>query len=97
MSYRINRIEPVSRITAFSPIEPVHKPRRVAPVSLKSMKQELLVLKQKAAQSNRWDYYQQILELQEDIRCHQEIMEKYPYDGKSTFAELLEQETKKES
>ena len=38
-------------------------------------------------------YYQKLLEIQKE--CHElkvangEIAEKYPYDGKSTFAELL--------
>ena len=38
------------------------------------MKQELLVLQYQASKYNSWEYYQQILELQEDIRCRQEIM-----------------------
>ena len=39
-------------------------------------------------------YYQKLLEVQKELRenalAHAEILEKYPYDGKSTFAELLE-------
>ena len=91
----INRIEPVSRVSAVSRIEPIQKIERTTPVTLTGMKQELLVLQYQASKYNSWEYYQQILELQEDIRCRQEIMEKYPYDGKSTFAELLAQEIKK--
>lgn len=85
----INRIEPISRISPSLQIE------RVKPVTIKSMKQNLLALQSKACIYNSWEYYQQILEIQENIRCHQEILEKYPYDGKSTFAELLAQEIKK--
>ncbi len=92
----INRIEPVSRVSAVSRIEPIQKIERTTPVTLTGMKQELLVLQYQASKYNSWEYYQQILELQEDIRCRQEIMEKYPYDGKSTFAELLTKEIEKQ-
>ena len=93
----INRIEPVSRVSAVSRIEPIQKIERTTPVTLTGMKQELLVLQYQASKYNSWEYYQQILELQKDIRCRQEIMEKYPYDGKSTFAELLAQEIEKQN
>ena len=87
----INRIEPISRISPSPQIE------RVKPVTLKSMKQNLLALQYKACIYNSWECYQQILEIQENIRCHQEILEKYPYDGKSTFSELLAQEIEKQN
>ena len=86
----INRIEPISRISPSLQIE------RVKPVTIKSMKQNLLALQSKACIYNSWEYYQQILEIQENIRCHQEILKKYPYDGKSTFAELLAKEIEKQ-
>ena len=86
----INRIEPISRISPSLQIE------RAKPVTLKSMKQDLLALQYRACKYNSWECYQQILELQENIRCHQEILEKYPYDGKSTFAELLAKEIEKQ-
>ena len=93
----INRIEPITRIVPSQQIE------RTEPVTIKSMKQDLLALQYRACKYNSWECYQQILELQENIRCHQKklskiarnIFEKYPYDGKSTFAELLAQEIKK--
>lgn len=86
----INRIEPISRISPSLQIE------RVKPVTIKSMKQNLLALQSKACIYNSWKCYQQILEIQENIRCHQEILEKYPYDGKSTFAELIAKEIEKQ-
>ena len=48
-----------------------------------------------ACKYGSWNYYQNILELQVQIKNRQEIMDEYPYDGKSTFAELLAQEIKK--
>ena len=86
----INKIESISRIIPSQQIE------KTEPITLKSMKQNLLALQSKACIYNSWEYYQQILEIQENIRCHQEILEKYPYDGKSTFAELLAKEIEKQ-
>ena len=87
----INRIEPISRIIPRQPI------KEIEPITIKSMKQDLLALQYRACKYNSWECYQQILEIKENIRCHQEILEIYPYDGKSTFAELLEKEIKKNS
>lgn len=84
----INRIEPISRIIPRQPI------KKTEPITLKSMKQDLLALQYRACKYNSWECSQQI---QENIRCHQEILEKYPYDGKSTFAELLAQEIEKQN
>lgn len=86
---------PINRIEAISRIIPSQQIERTEPVTLKSMKQDLLALQYRACKYNSWECYQRIRELQENIRCHQEILEKYPYDGKSTFAELLAQEIKK--
>ena len=72
----INRIEPITRIVPSQQIE------RTEPVTIKSMKQDLLALQYRACKYNSWE-------------CYQQILEKYPYDGKSTFAELLAQEIKK--
>ena len=87
----INRIEPISRIIPRQPI------KEIEPITIKSMKQDLLALQYRACKYNSWECYQQILEIKENIRCHQEILEIYHYDGKSTFAELLEKEIKKNS
>lgn len=87
----INKIEPISRIIPSQQIE------KTEPITIKSMKQDLLALQYRACKYNSWECYQQILEIQENIRCLQEILEKYPYDGKSTFAELLAQEITKQN
>lgn len=87
----INRIEQISRIIPRQPI------KEIEPITIKSMKQDLLALQYRACKYNSWECYQQILEIKENIRCHQEILEIYPYDGKSTFAELLAQEIEKQN
>ncbi len=55
-------------------------------------------LKIQAAATGKAYYFQQLSELQriekEVAACRKEILEKYPYDGKSTFAELLTQAIK---
>ncbi len=57
-------------------------------------------LKTQAAVTGKTYYFQQLSELQriekEVAACRKEILEKYPYDGKSTFAELLIQAIKGE-
>ena len=46
-----------------------------------------------AVMTGNWYYYNKLLnvrrERMEVEAAHKEILEKYPYDGKSTFAELL--------
>lgn len=79
----------INTVTSIQSIE------RNQPVNLRSMKQNLFSLQKLAIKYNRWSLYQTLLEYEDTIRCHKEIVEKYPYDGKSTFAELLEKETKK--
>jgi len=41
--------------------------------------------------TNDWQYYRRLVFLQhpETKAAKKEILEKYPYDGKSTFSELL--------
>ena len=57
-------------------------------------------LKKQALATGTAYYYQQLSELQrvkeEVAACHKEILEKYPYDGKSTFKELLAKAVKGE-
>ncbi len=57
-------------------------------------------LKTQAAFTGKTYYYQQLSELQrvkeEVAACRKEILEKYPYDGKSTFKELLAKAVKGE-
>ena len=59
-------------------------------VSAKSQKLEYAYRKM-AAVTGSWSYYQKVLELQAPdlLAVRKEILEKYPYDGKSTFKELL--------
>lgn len=60
-----------------------------------------LSLKYKAAVTGGGIYYQKIMEVQKEIAeldaAKAEIAEKYPYDGKSSFAELLNLQTEGES
>ncbi len=89
MSESINRIEAIQgRVTSPTIVKPVTQ-------SITQLKRDLLANQYMACKYGSWSYYQNILELQEQIKCRQEIMAKYSYDGKSTFAELLEQEIKK--
>lgn len=53
---------------------------------------EELNLKYFAALTGDSFYYQKLAELREAAAARREIMEKYPYDGKSTFAEFLKKE-----
>ena len=70
-----------------------------APYEVREVKQDIVYLRQKALLLQRnavltgdWSYYAQLLDIQDRIRCHKEILEKYPYDGKSTFEELLKKD-----
>ena len=55
-----------------------------------------LSLKYMAAVTGNGFYYQKLLEVQNELHelkaAKAEITEKYPYDGKSPFAELLEKD-----
>lgn len=58
-----------------------------------------LRLERMAAITGDWHYYNKLLNVRrkrmEVEAAHREILEKYPYDGKSTFAELLTAEINK--
>ena len=58
----------------------------------------ILYCQKMAVKTDNLKYYQRMLNVNEEIRENlaaiREVMEKYPYDGKSSFAELLEQATK---
>lgn len=54
-----------------------------------NLKQLLLKMQYRAAKSRSLQDYQAVLELQDFIRCREEIAEKHPYDCKSSFSELL--------
>lgn len=58
-----------------------------------------LRLERMAVITNDWYYYNKLLNLRRERMeveaAHKEILEKYPYDGKSTFAELLTAEINK--
>ena len=80
-------------------LESVHRVKAIeSTYEVRPVKQDIVYLKKKehllqhkAVLTGNWTYYVQLLDVQNRIRCHKEILEKYPYDGKSTFAELLEQ------
>ncbi len=54
----------------------------------------ILSFQHKATIYGDWGYYQKILDLRTWLcsKERQELLDKYPYDGKSTFAELLANE-----
>ncbi len=58
-----------------------------------------LRLERMAVITGDWTYYRMLLEVRKDKleaqAAHKEILEKYPYDGKSSFAELLAAEVSK--
>ena len=87
----IRGLESIHRIKA---IESTYEVRAVQQDIVYLKKKEQL-LQQTAVLTGAWTYYAQLLDIQDKIRCRKEILEKYPYDGKSTFAELLEQAVKK--
>ena len=62
---------------------------------LTDLKQLLLKMQYRAAESRSWQDYQTVLELQDFIRCREEIAEKHPYDGKPSFSELLNEALQK--
>ncbi len=91
MTDSINRIEAIQgHVTSPIIVRPVTQ-------SITQLKRELLANQYMACKHGSWSYYQNILELKEQIKCHQDIMEKYPNNGKSTFAELLAKEIEKQN
>ena len=82
----IRDLESVHRIKA---IESTYEVRAVKQ-NIVYLRQKALLLQRNAVLTGDWTYYAQLLDIQDRIRCHKEILEKYPYDGKSTFAECLE-------
>ena len=79
-------------------LESVHKIKAIeSTYEVREVKQDIVYLRKKALLLHRnavltgdWTYYVQLLDIQDRIRCHKEILEKYPYDGKSTFAEYID-------
>ena len=86
----IRGLESVHRIKA---IESTYEVKAVKQ-NIVYLRQKALLLQQNAVLTGDWTYYAQLLDIQVRIRCHKEILEKYPYDGKSTFAECLEKARK---
>ena len=76
------KINGVPRISSESSFVKVTVPESLTP------EQECRML---ALLTNDWQYYRKLAFLQhpETKAARKEILEKYPYDGKSTFAELL--------
>ena len=92
---RIEEIHSVAPVRKIGPLQNISQISDIDGVTLHTMtdmRKHLLVLQYQATKSGAWGCYQKIQELQAAIRCRQEIIEKYPYDGKSTFAELLAKE-----
>jgi len=79
---RIIKINGVSRISSERAFVKVTVPESLTP------EQECRML---ALLTNDWQYYRRLVFLQhpETKAAKKEILEKYPYDGKSTFSELL--------
>ena len=88
----------MSNIDIIRGLESVHRIKAIeSTYEVREEKQDIVYLRKKALLLQRnavltgdWTYYAQLLDIQDRIRCHKEILEKYPYDGKSTFAECLE-------
>ena len=68
-------------------------------VSLVNDKNYELRLERMAAITGDWHYYNQLLNVRKERMelnaAHKYILENYPYDGKSSFAELLAKEIDK--
>ncbi len=92
----------MSEIDEIHDLESVHKIKAIeSTYEVRAVKQDIVYLRQKALLLQRnavltgdWTYYAQLLDIQDCIRCHKELLEKYPYDGKSRFAECLEKAKK---
>lgn len=92
----------MSNIDTIRGLESVHRIKAIeSTYEVREVKQDIVYLRKKALLLQRnavltgdWTYYAQLLDIQDRIRCHKEILEKYPYDGKSTFAECLLQKQK---
>lgn len=88
----------MSNIDTIRGLESVHRIKAIeSTYEVREVKQDIVYLRKKALLLQRnavltgdWTYYAQLLDIQDRIRCHKEILEKYPYDGKSTCAECLE-------
>ena len=85
----INEIRGLESVHRIKAIESTYEVRAVQQDIVYLKKKEHL-LQQKAVLTGDWTYYAQLLNIQDRIRCRKEILEKYHYDGKSTFAECLE-------
>ena len=87
----------IERINRLNNIQGVNSNLRFpTQVTEPNMKRRLLILQYNAAVTGDSYYYRKIRDLKETMQYHQEILEKYPYDGKSTFAELLTKELEKQ-
>lgn len=90
----------IHKIGTVSNIRPVRK-INYSIFSLSELKNMELKMQRGAVLTNDWFYYQNILEIRkakvEAENCSNEILEKYPYDGQSTFAQLLAKEIEKQN
>ena len=72
----IRGLESVHRIKA---IESTYEEREVKK-DIVYLRKKALLLQRNAVLTGDWTYYAQLLDIQDRIRCHKEILEKYPYE-----------------
>ena len=90
----------MSEIDEIRGLESVHRIKAIeSTYEVRGVKQDIVYLQRKALFLQRnailtgdWGYYAQLLDIQDRIRCHKEILKKYPYDGESSFSELLKRQ-----
>lgn len=93
-SYKeLARFPKVGQVAAIENSANYYNLRRFVPAKSQSLE---YAYRKMAAVTGSWRYYQKVLELQAPdlLAARKEILEKYPYDGKSTFKELLSRAVK---
>ena len=88
-SYKeLARFPKVGQVAAIENSANYYNLRRFVPAKSQSLE---YAYRKMAAVTGSWCYYQKVLELQAPdlLAARKEIIEKYPYDGKSTFKELM--------
>ena len=95
-----HKIEPASNIKPVGSVKPVRKIDYSA-FPLNELRIMEWKMQRRAVLTNDWFCYQNLLEIRtarvESENCIKEITEKYPYDGKSGFTQLLAMEIEKQT
>ena len=91
---KIDELRGLESVHKIKAIEPTYEVRGVQK-DITYLKRKKLSLQQKAAVTGHWGYYQELLSVQEALRCRQEILEKWPNEKGKSFPELLAEEVKK--